>query len=1031
MTKMDNSAEEQLQQELQEMFLIDTQRQLATYFDLTQRLQPTAWVADIQHIYRTIHTIKGGAVTVKAEAMLQAAVVLENLLSDLRYLEISPPLDDGQLSQMLLEAGELLASCLEISESGSAELAQVQPTIQRLQALHIQVKEGYLPDWNEMKQVHQDFAEQGFDLVALELEMSLRQLPATGHVPISVLTVGNSMLQQLQQIGQELDLAEGWHTLIQSCQELIDQGDCQQWRSHWPPYFELFKKCAKKSGQLSAELRSELGMIPASPDHDSSSGDSNRSALSAPSSLDQTDDQADDLNIEIGNEFAIDSFDFDPEDDFGTFDEYPDLDLEVTAFNPAADHPALDSHLEPPVVFGNKQLPDQQLASLLDNFWEDEEISPAIASSELSHSEFSESAPLEASAVELAKSVETETVISPISITPSEPAPDFRTEVRRNVQIPVPLERLDKSAQQVVDILLTTRGMNSQSHKLRSQLAQLTALTAESAQFTTRLRQLQDDYALLRSISDEQDSSHNLTFERYRQGYTTINRLLENILRMSELGGELETSTHQTFESLAHLDRQILGLKDGIEINRLVPFRNLTMRARAILRDLTNRYGKSVELTVNNEQIELDAGVVQQIEPALLHLLRNAYDHGIETSEERLAAGKNTTGQITVALHRRGNIYRLTVQDDGRGIDAALISASAQNRGFDQTITTTDIELLAVICQPGFSSRTTVSEVSGRGVGMDVVANQITAIGGKLQLRTQLGIGTTFMIEVPAPQLLVPCVLLQTGERIVAFPAEEILETVLLSATDIQLDAEQRHWQISTFRRVAPAYSLTAYWKQFSTFLPENAIGLRFRIDNQADVWLLADDLIGQSELLINPLPHPLIPPVGMLGVSLQPDGSLISVLDPTTLAQVLQSQSAVVVSPPVVAPRRVTTILIVDDAALMRRRLAGSLSMAGFAVQACGDGLEAWQWLQTNELPTLMITDVEMPNMDGLTLIDRCRKTGLHIPILVLSSRLSEDWGKEAQRVGANEFLNKGFTTDELLSTIKNLLATPTSTPV
>ncbi len=1024
MTTIDNSAEEQLQQELQEMFLIDTQQQLAAYFDLTQRLQPTAWVADIQHIYRVIHTIKGGAVTVKAEAMLQAAVVLENLLSDLRYLDISPPLEDGRLSQMLLEAGELLASCLEISESGSAGLAQVQPTIQRLQALHIQVKEGYLPDWNEIRQVHQDFAEQGFDLVALELEMSLRQLPATGQIPIGVLTAGRSMLQQLQQIGQELDLAEGWPHLIQHCQALIDQGDCLQWRSHWPQYFELFKKCAKKSGQLSAELEGELGMISINPDHNASSVDhSNRGALSSLPSLDQVDNLVDD--IEINSELAIDSFDFDSEDDLGTFDEYPDLDLEITGFNSASHQP---------LVYGDEQLPDQQLASLLDNFWEDQELSPAIASSELSHSEFSELAavesapqlepilaPLVASPVELAK---------PGSITPSEPAPDFRTEVRRNVQIPVPLERLDRSAQQVVDILLTTRGINSQSHKLRSQLAQLTALTAESAQFTTKLRQLQDDYALLRSISDEQDSSHNLTFERYRQGYTTINRLLENILRMSELGGELETSTHQTFDSLVHLDQQILGLKDDIEINRLVPFWNLTRRARAILRDLTNRYGKSVELTVNNEQIELDAGVVQQIEPALLHLLRNAYDHGIEPSEERLAVGKNTTGQITIALHRRGNIYRLTVQDDGRGIDAALISANAQTRGFDQTITTTDAELLDVICQPGFSSRTAVSEVSGRGVGMDVVANQITAIGGKLQLNTQLGVGTTFMIEVPAPQLLVSCVLLQTGERIVAFPAEEILETVLLSVTDIQLDAEQRHWQINTFRRSAPAYSLTAYWKQFSAFLPENAIGLRFRNDDQTDVWLLADDLIGQSELLINPLPHPLIPPVGMLGVSLQPDGSLISVLDPTVLAQVLRSQSAAAVSPPVVAPRQVTTILIVDDAALMRRRLAGSLSSAGFAVQACGDGLEAWQWLQTNELPSLMITDVEMPNMDGLTLIDRCRKTGLHIPILVLSSRLSEDWGKEAQRVGANEFLNKGFTTDELLSTIKNLLATPTSTP-
>ncbi len=966
MTKLDNLAEKQLQQELQSMFLIDTQQQLETYFDLAQQLTPQSWVADIQHIYRTVHTIKGGAVTVEANAMFQAAIVLENLLSDLRYLEVSPPLNDGQLSQILLEAGELLASCLEIVETGSAAINQVQLTIQRMTTLHIQVKDCYLSDWDEMRQVHQEFADQGFELVALELEMSLNQLPLGGVVMADAVTVGNSLLQQLREIGQELNFAHDWTKLIDSCQELIDHGDCQQWRSNWPQYLVLFKKCAKKSGKMSLELLNELRFIPSS--------DLNINAL----------DLGSDLNLE---------------NELGAGDDYIEAHLENTS---------LSSDQNWPELLIDEQLPANNLASLLGNFLDEDDWS-------VLHNELADSDQLTPALV----------AIEPAKQSEFELGTDFRTEARRNVQIPVPLERLDKSAQQVVDILLTTRGINSQSQQLRSQLAQLTAITAESAQFTTKLRQLQDDYALLRNISDEQETSHNLTLERYRQGYSTINRLLENILRMSELGGELATSTYQAFDSLAHLDRQIISLKDGIEVNRLVPFRNLTIRARAILRDLTNRYGKPVDLIINNEQIELDAGVIQQIEPALLHLLRNAYDHGIEALDERLSAGKTTPGQITLKLQRRGNIYRLTVQDNGRGINAITISNSAQARGFEQTITNTNAEILAVICQPGFSSRATVSEVSGRGVGMDVVANQIMAIGGKLHLDTQLGVGSTFTIEVPAPQLLVSCVLLQSGEHIIALPAEEILETVLLSVTDIQLNIDQRHWQINTFRNVAPAYSLAAYWHQFSTTLPETAIGLRCRLDGQADVWLIADDLLGQSELLINPLPSPLVPPVGMLGVSLQPDGSLLSVLDPTAIMTVLQSPSGASVSTPVKAVANVITILIVDDAALIRRRLSGSLTSVGFTVQACSDGLEALQWLETNELPALMITDVEMPNLDGLTLIDRCRKNGIQIPILVLSSRLSEDWGKEAQRVGANEFLNKGFTTDELLNKVDHLLST------
>lgn len=161
----------------------------------------------------------------------------------------------------------------------------------------------------------------------------------------------------------------------------------------------------------------------------------------------------------------------------------------------------------------------------------------------------------------------------------------------KRIQIPVPLERLDKSAQQVVETLLTARAVTSISTQLQSQLHQLTTLTRENSQFVTRLRQLQDDYALIRNLSDEQQSGNNVTIERYRQGYTTIVRLLENILRLSELGQEIESSTYQSAIRLEALDRSILQLKDGIETSRLVPCRNLTLRARAILRDLTNRYG--------------------------------------------------------------------------------------------------------------------------------------------------------------------------------------------------------------------------------------------------------------------------------------------------------------------------------------------------------------------------------------------------------------------------------------------------------
>jgi CheY-like chemotaxis protein len=176
------------------------------------------------------------------------------------------------------------------------------------------------------------------------------------------------------------------------------------------------------------------------------------------------------------------------------------------------------------------------------------------------------------------------------------------------------------------------------------------------------------------------------------------------------------------------------------------------------------------------------------------------------------------------------------------------------------------------------------------------------------------------------------------------------------------------------------------------------------------------------------PLPAPLIPPPGFLGVSLQPDGKLISIVDPTALSETIANRRSTAltnaISPaPTTAKSRTKSILVVDDAALMRRRLEASLKHHGFTIYTCNDGLEALNWIKTHSAPDLMITDVEMPNMDGFTLIDRLRHSGMEFPILVVSSRSTEDWLKESRRIGANDFLNKGFSTATLIEKVDRLL--------
>jgi chemotaxis protein histidine kinase CheA len=850
--------EELLQQELREMFVVDTEQHLATYFQLVERLNVRSWSADVQSIYRAIHTIKGGAVTVGAEGLLQTAISLEDLLDDLRSLKIAPELSDHCLSEILTEAGELLTSSMSMDEP-----VATKHTTNRLQELHAQVKAAYLPDWDEHKQLQQEFADQGFDFIVLSLEMQMDALTSDAPVPVAVRETAIHTLDQLRQIGLDLDFDRGWVTLLDICQQVVDHVDSYVWKSTLPEYLLLLKECANNGGQLDGQLG------------------------------------------------------------------------------------------------GTAALPISNVAAM-----------------------------------------------------------NQTRDSRNGIQILVPLVRLDQSSQQAIETLLSTRTMVDIGLRFQTQVSYLKALVDENAQSIARLRQMQDDYAVLQNLNSGNTDGN--TLERYRQGYNTINRLLENILRTAELTQEIETLTISGNNELVVLDRNMILLREGIEASRLVPFRTLTSRARAILRNLTNRYDKLAELEVNNEQIELDVGLVQQLEPVILHLIRNAYDHGIEPIEERIARGKLAIGSIRVNLNRQGHVYTLEIGDDGLGIDAARIAEKAQAGGFSLTDTSSAAGLLAVLCQPGFTSSQTINEISGRGVGMDVVASQVVAMGAKLSLRTLPGKGTIFSIELPAAQLLVPCVLLQVASNIIAIPLDRITETISLFGNFTKL---ADGWEIEHGEDRVWAINLASYWEDNHDVLSDTAVGLGIKLPRESG-WLIADDLLGETELLVSPFPAPLIAPPGILGISLSPEGKAIAVLDPVAVLDNWQVNQLPDFDTSSLAKSAKLQIVIVDDAALIRRRLESSLQSHGFITHSFANGLEALSWLQTNELPSLMITDIEMPKMDGYALIDRCRRSGMKMPILVISSRLSPEWSKESLRLGANGYLSKGFSTTKLIETVESLLS-------
>lgn len=1044
----------QLQQELRSLFVVDTQNYLQRYSQIAQHLEAASWKGDIQELYRCVHTIKGGAVTVAAIAILSVATALEDLLADLRYLDQAPSLIDGHLNQALVEVGELLAGSLELQSD-----AETKPIVNRIQILHQEIQERYLSQWNQQRQLHQEFAEQGFDLVVLELEIALERSPQSGTVADALVNTAQQTLAQLQQIGDELQFAAGWTTLLDQAQTILARSENIVWRSFWLQLFQALKVCAKQGGNPVPFEFTEVDLPP---------------------------DQLIDFEFTNSNQISSECVDFAWTDE-ANFIEADFIEAESVKTQPVEPESigieSVETEPERVVAEVSDGLSDSQetltdISTDISSFLDDLQPFEASFSSAADFDLLSSSADLTNATEPPAmldrtsflpdpsdlqgdfqawfepplptKNPDTSPSTPPVQFdsAPDQPQPDPLVDITpakrsfdngsEQVQIPVPLEKLDRSSQYLVETLLSLRTTQGFYQTLQNQIVQLVALAQEGVQYVTHLRQIQDDYALLNDLRGSvQSLSQAPTPERYRQGYTVINRLLETSLRLSEIGAETGKTAQQISENLRNVDTSVLKLQTTVEDSRLISFQNLTFRARAILRDLVTRYGKPARLIVLGEKTELDISTARNLEPMLLHLIRNAYDHGLESAIDRTAQGKPEQGTLTLTLQRRGNTFQLELSDDGRGIDSAKIQARAERLGLPITHTHTPADLLAVICQPGFTSETQVSEISGRGIGMDVVAAQAIRLGGQLSLHTVANSGTTFRLQFPVPRLLVPCMLLQAGDQTFAIPLDDIRTTTLLdtlNATRLRDLGQIYSWVIESETGATPALDLLEYWQPRFAGRPlaDTAICVYVHPPEfQQGIWLLADDLLEQAELIITPLPFPLIAPDGFIGMSLQTNGALVPVLEARSLADRLllrpiEPSSSIAAHPPDAdrgeASPASQTILVVDDAALMRHRLEASLNAYGYTTHTCADGREAWNWLLQNPRPRLIITDIEMPNMDGFTLVDRCRQTGITVPILVISSRLSEEWFDEARRLGASDYLTKGFSTNALLAKLDSL---------
>ena len=528
------------------------------------------------------------------------------------------------------------------------------------------------------------------------------------------------------------------------------------------------------------------------------------------------------------------------------------------------------------------------------------------------------------------------------------------------------------------------------------------------------------------SVLDEQKSEFDpLEFDRYT-------RLQELTRMMTEGLGDIGSIQQALLKNVGDTDAALLAqartsrvVQQELMRIRAVPFSNLNERLYRIVRQTARELDKKADLGIEGSDVELDRSVLERIGAPLEHMLRNAIAHGLEMPEQRVAAGKPDTGKITITLRQESNEIALILSDDGKGLDLERLRAKGEKMGvLPAGGEPTEAQLAQLIFISGLSTAEQVSEVAGRGVGMDVVKNEITAIGGRIEIASERGKGTSFAIHLPLTLAVTQVVLVRAGSTVVAVAAAMVEQVLRLKEEGL---AELYQKQSATFQdRAYPLHSLRGLLGVADTATEKPAyysvLLLRSGIQRIA---LHVDELIGNEEIVVKSIGPQLARLAGVAGATVLADGAIVLILNPVQVAArarasidaAIPAQAGVQsVTPQVTTP----AVMVVDDSLTVRKITSRLLEREGYRVLLAKDGVDALEQMK-DSLPAVMLVDIEMPRMDGFDLTRTVRAdTRLQgIPIIMISSRTAEKHRSHAAELGVNAFLGKPYQESELLQHI------------
>jgi len=479
--------------------------------------------------------------------------------------------------------------------------------------------------------------------------------------------------------------------------------------------------------------------------------------------------------------------------------------------------------------------------------------------------------------------------------------------------------------------------------------------------------------------------------------------------------------------SLVTTDLQIAVMK-----TRMLPIGKVFNKFPRMIRDLTRELNKKMELQISGEDTELDKSIVEEVGDPLVHIIRNSCDHGIEIPEVRVAAGKDETGTIKLKAYNEGNQIVIQIDDDGKGLDAEMLKAKSVEKGLitlSEADSMSDKEAFGLIFKPGFSTAATVTNVSGRGVGMDVVKTNIEKVNGMIDIESEVGVGTTMKLKIPLTLAIIQALLVGVQEEHYAIPLASVLETVRISKDEIYT-VEGR----SVMRLREDILSLVHIGDIFeverildsSEHVYVVVLGL-----GTSKLGLIVDSLVGQEEIVIKSLGDYLKGIEGIAGATIRGDGGVTLIVDVVALMDIARNvKSTVMTDNPSTAQITLEKskasdycVMIVDDSKTDRTIMRKALEPLGLTLVEAADGQEALNILKQGDNNfDAMLVDIEMPRMDGYTLATEIKKYNRYknLPLIAVTSRTGKSDRMRGVESGMVEYITKPYSADYLASVVQ-----------